>query len=100
MSTVQAKCPKCKASVTVEEERTALPVTCSACQATFSPAEAIAADNKKFEMMMYIGMLIVGIGLIVYMAIANRMNPPAKDAAEIPGLRDPDGSGAPEPLAE
>jgi endogenous inhibitor of DNA gyrase (YacG/DUF329 family) len=85
MSTVvQAKCPKCKAVVSVEDERTAEPVTCAGCQQMFIPAEAIASDNKKFEMMMYIGMLVVGVGLLIFMAATGRLKPPQPDAAEAP----------------
>jgi endogenous inhibitor of DNA gyrase (YacG/DUF329 family) len=91
MSAVTAKCPKCKTPVSVEEEHSAVPVTCSSCQETFIPAEAIAADNKKFEMLMYVGMLVVGVGLIVYMAMTGELQPPQPDAAAPPAAEQPVG---------
>lgn len=91
MSTVvQAKCPKCQTAVSVEDDRTAEPVTCSNCQETFIPAESIAADNKKFEIMMYVGMLVVGVGLIVYMAMTGQLQPPQPDAADVPAAVEED----------
>ena len=39
------------------------------------PAAVIAESNKKFEMAMYGGMIVVALGLIAYMAITNRMKP-------------------------
>lgn len=84
MSAVTAKCPKCKTPVSVEEEQSAVPVTCTSCQETFIPAEAIAADNKKFEIMMYVGMVVVAIGLLVYGAMTGQLQPPQPQGAEAP----------------
>jgi hypothetical protein len=75
---VKAKCPKCRHQITVEEAQSVQPVTCPSCQSTFVPATVIAESNKKFEMAMYGGMVVVAIGLIAYMAITNRMKPKAE----------------------
>jgi DNA-directed RNA polymerase subunit RPC12/RpoP len=72
---VKAKCPKCKNQISVEEVQSVQPVTCSSCQSKFVPAAVIAESNKRFEMAMYGGMIVVAIGLIAYMAITNRMKP-------------------------
>jgi len=81
MSSVTAACPKCKQSVTMEEAQSALPTTCSNCRETFIPAQVIAESNKKFEVMMYVGMLVVGVGLIVFMAATGRLKPKADPPA-------------------
>lgn len=75
MSSVSAACPSCKQTVSVEEEQSVLPTTCSKCQTVFIPAQVIAESNRKFEMMMYVGMLVVGLALVGYMAVTNRMKP-------------------------
>jgi hypothetical protein len=82
-SVVKAKCPKCKNQISVEEEESAEPVTCSSCQTSFVPATVIAESNKRFEMAMYIGMLLIGVGLIVYMAMTGNLKQKA-DPAEAP----------------
>ena len=82
-SVVKAKCPKCKNAISVEEEEAAEPITCASCQTTFVPATVIAESNKKFEMAMYVGMLLIGVGLIVYMAMTGNLKPKA-DAPEAP----------------
>ena len=74
-SVIKAKCPNCKKEMSVEEEQSAQPVVCSSCQATFVPALVIAESNKRFEIWMYVGMLLVGIGLIVYMAATGNLKP-------------------------
>lgn len=74
-SVVKTKCPKCKTQVTVEEEESTQPLECSSCQSTFVPAEVIAESNKRFEIGMYVAMLLVGIGLIVYMAMTGNLKP-------------------------
>ena len=85
MSTVvKAKCPKCKTTVSVEDERTAEPVSCPGCQETFVPAEAIAADNKRFEIMMYAGMVVIAVGLLVYGAMTGQLQPPQPQEADAP----------------
>jgi heterodisulfide reductase subunit A-like polyferredoxin len=84
MSAVKAKCPKCKTVVSVEEERSAEPLTCTSCQETFVPADAIAADNKRFEIMMYVGMVVVAVGLLVYGAMTGQLQPPQPEGAEVP----------------
>jgi pyruvate/2-oxoacid:ferredoxin oxidoreductase beta subunit len=87
MSTVvKAKCPQCKTPVSVEDERTAEPVTCPGCQATFIPEEAIAADNKRFEIMLYVGMVVVAIGLLVYGAMTGQLKPPQPQGADPPAV--------------
>jgi uncharacterized membrane protein YebE (DUF533 family) len=83
MSSVTAACPNCKQQASVEEAQSGLPVTCSKCQTAFIPAQVIAESNKKFEMMMYVGMLVVGLALVAYMAITNRLKPKA-DAPAAP----------------
>lgn len=75
-SEVKAKCPQCNVEVTVPEEQSSIPVTCPSCPATFSPAEVIAEENKKFEIMMYVGMIVVAIGLLVYGAMTGQLQPP------------------------
>lgn len=82
-SAVKAKCPKCKSPITVEEDEAVVAVTCASCQTKFVPAEVVAESNKKFEMAMYVGMLLVGIGLIVFMAATGNLKPKA-DAPEAP----------------
>ena len=82
-SVVKAKCPQCGHQVSVEEEEAAEPVACSQCQASFVPATVIEESNRRFQIWMYVGMLVVGVGLIVYMAITNRMQPKA-DAPKAP----------------
>ena len=72
---VKAKCPKCRNQISVEEAQSGQQVTCPSCQSTFVPAAVIAESNKKFEMAMYGGMIVVALGLIAYMAITNRMKP-------------------------
>ena len=78
-SDVQAKCPKCKTPVSVAESDSAQSVTCSSCQSTFVPAEVIAASDKQFEIAMYVGMLVIGIGLLVYMAMTGQLKPNADE---------------------
>ena len=82
-SVVKAKCPKCGNQVSVEEDASVRPVTCSSCQSTFVPATVIAASNKRFEMGMYAAMLLIGVGLIIYMAMTGRLKPKA-DAPKAP----------------
>jgi NAD-dependent SIR2 family protein deacetylase len=82
-SVVKAKCPKCKNQVSVEEEESAQPVTCASCQSTFVPAAVIAESNQRFQIGMYVVMLLVGVGLIVYMAMTGNLKPKA-DAPEEP----------------
>lgn len=89
-STVQARCPKCKTPVSVEEEKSTQSVTCSSCQATFVPADVIAESNKRFEVAMYIGMFLIGLGLIVYMAMTGRLKP-KPDVPEAPAAVETDG---------
>lgn len=72
---LEAKCPQCKTPVSVTEEESVMPVTCSSCQTPFVPAEIIAESNKKFEIGLYVGMLVVGVGLIVYMAMTGNLKP-------------------------
>jgi hypothetical protein len=90
-SVVQAKCPNCKTPVSVEEEQSVLPVTCSSCQTKFVPAEVIAESNKRFEIALYVGMIVVALGLFGYMAATGNLQPkadapeavePAEEAAE------------------
>jgi DNA-directed RNA polymerase subunit RPC12/RpoP len=89
-SVVKAKCPKCKNEISVEEASAEQPVSCPGCQSTFVPATVIAESNKRFEMWMYVGMLVVGVGLIVALAVQNRMKPKA-DAPEAPAAVEADG---------
>lgn len=81
-SVVKAKCPKCTTEVSVVEEQSSVPVACASCQEQFIPAEVIAASNKKFEVAMYVGMFLVGIGLIVYMAMTGNLQPKPDEAIE------------------
>jgi dipeptide/tripeptide permease len=43
----------------------------------------IAASNKRFEMGMYAAMLLIGVGLIIYMAMTGQLKPKA-DAQKAP----------------
>ena len=88
MSVVKAKCPKCKHEVSVEEEVSAVPVTCEKCQTTFTPATVIAASNKKFEIGMYVVMLLIGVGLVAYMVITGEGLPKPKQADAPPAAED------------
>jgi hypothetical protein len=80
-SVVKTKCPKCKNEVSVEEDAASEPFTCPGCQTTFVPATVIAESNKRFEIGMYVGMLAIGIGLIVYMAMTGNLKPKADQPA-------------------
>ena len=80
MSAVTAKCPKCRHAVSVEEEVSALPVTCEKCQTTFTPATVIEESNRKFQIGMYVVMLLVGVGLVAYMVITGEGLPKPKPA--------------------
>ena len=82
-SVLKANCPQCKNPISVEEDHAEQPVTCSSCQSTFVPATVIGESNKRFEMGMYAAMLLVGVGLIVYMAITGNLKPKA-DAPKAP----------------
>jgi hypothetical protein len=82
-SVVKAKCPQCGHQVSVEEEEAAEPVACSACQHSFVPAKVIEESNQRFQIWLYVGMLVIAVAIIVYMAIENRMNP-KKDAPKAP----------------
>jgi len=88
MSAVTAACPNCKQPVSVDEAQSELPTTCSKCQTAFIPAQVIAEANKKFEMMMYVGMIVIGLVLVAYMAITNRMKPKG-DAPAVPAAAEP-----------
>ncbi len=83
-SVVKAKCPQCKHEVSVEEVDAGQPVTCSSCQTTFVPATVIAESNKRFEVLMYVGMLVVAGGLIAYMAVTGNLKPKADAPAVEP----------------
>ena len=91
-SDVKVKCPNCKNQVSVEEDKSAQPFACPSCESTFVPEVVIAASNKRFEVAMYVGMLLVGAGLFVYMAMTGNLNPkpaapdapPAVDAGADP----------------
>ncbi len=74
-SIVKAKCPNCKHEVSVAEDQSALPVACESCQASFVPAVVIAESNKRFEFAMYVGMFVIGLGLIGYMAATGQLKP-------------------------
>lgn len=87
-SVVKANCPKCKNQISVEEADSEQPVTCSSCQSTFVPATVIAESNKRFEIGMYVAMLVVGIGLFVYMAMTGNLKPKA-DAPDPPPAVEP-----------
>ncbi|NND95788.1 MAG: hypothetical protein HKN47_00495 [Pirellulaceae bacterium] len=39
------------------------------------PSVVIAESNKRFEIAMYVGMLVVGLGLVVYMAMTGNLKP-------------------------
>ncbi len=82
-SLVKAKCPKCGNQVSVEDEASQQQVKCSSCQSVFVPATVIAESNKRFEMGMYAVMLLVGVGLIIYMAMTGNLKPKA-DVPEAP----------------
>lgn len=82
-TTVKAKCPKCGNQISVEEAISEQPVACSSCKSTFVPATVIAESNKRFEMGMYAAMLLIGIGLIIYMAMTGQLRPNA-DPPEVP----------------
>lgn len=82
-SAVKAKCPKCKTEISVEEEQSTEPVRCASCQEMFVPSEVIAGSNKRFEVAMYVGMLLIGVGLIVYMAMTGNLQP-KPDAPDAP----------------
>jgi hypothetical protein len=71
------------AKISVEEKNAGKPVTCSSCQATFVPAMVVAESNKRFEIGMYVAMLLIGVALIVYMAMTGNLKPKA-DAPEAP----------------
>ena len=88
MSVVKAKCPKCKHEVSVEEETSALPVTCESCRTTFTPATVVAESNRKFEIGMYVVMGLIGVGLIVYMVITGEGLPKPKQADAPPAAED------------
>jgi len=89
-SVVTAACPNCKQPVFVEEIQAPFPVTCAKCQADFIPAQVIAESNRKFEMMMYVGMLVIGLTLVAYMAVTNRLKPKGDAAAPpAPAAADP-----------
>ena len=91
-SVVKANCPQCQTEITVEEEQSVLPVNCSSCQTSFVPAEVVEESNKKFEVLMYVGMLVVGLGLIVYMAMTGQLQPNAQPGAEeAPAAAEADG---------
>lgn len=94
MSSVTAACPNCKQPVSLEEEQAIFPTSCAKCQTQFIPAQIIAESNRKFEMMTYVGMLVIGMGLVAYMAVANRMKPKG-DAAGIPTAAPADAAPAP-----
>ena len=83
-SVVKAKCPKCKHEVSVDEAVAAVPVTCEKCQTTFTPATVVAESNKKFEIGMYVVMLLVGVGLIAYMIITGEGLPKKANDGEAP----------------
>ena len=83
-SVVKAKCPQCQTEVSVEEEQSVLPVTCSSCQTSFVPAEVIAESNKKFEVLMYVGMIVVAVGLLVYGAMTGQLKPPQAEQPDAP----------------
>ena len=83
-SVVKAKCPNCQTEVSVEEEQSANPVNCSSCQTPFVPAEVAAEENKKFEIMLYVGMIVVAIGLLVYGAMTGQLKPPQPEGANAP----------------
>ena len=74
-SVVKVKCPKCKNQNSVEEDGAEQPVACSSCEFTFVPAVVIAESNKRFQVVMYVGMLLIGVGLIVYMAMTGNLKP-------------------------
>jgi DNA-directed RNA polymerase subunit RPC12/RpoP len=82
-SMVKAGCPKCGKPVSVEEEQATEPVACSSCQTTFVPAKVIEESNTRFQIWMFVGMLVIGIALVAYMAVTNRLNPKA-DGPEAP----------------
>ena len=84
MSVVKAKCPKCKHPVAVEEEVSAVPVTCTKCQTTFTPATVVAESNRRFEIGMYAVMLLAGVALIAYMVITGEGLPKPKQADTAP----------------
>src|SRR5690606_34482904 len=73
-SVVKANCPKCRHAVSVEEEEAHEPVACSSCQTMFVPAKVIEESNQRFQVWMYVGMLVIAVALIAYMAVTNRMN--------------------------
>jgi len=77
-SVVKAKCPKCKHEVSVQEEVSAVPVTCEKCQTTFTPATVVAESNRKFEIGMYVVMGLVGLGLLAYIVITGEGLPKPK----------------------
>jgi hypothetical protein len=83
-SVVKAKCPKCKHEVSVNEDVSAMPVTCEKCQTTFTPATVIAESNRKFEIGMYVVMGLVALGLFAYMFITGEGLPKAKDPDAAP----------------
>jgi hypothetical protein len=79
-SVVKAKCPKCKHEVSVQEDVSAVPVTCEKCQTAFTPATVIAESNRKFEIGMYVVMGLVGLGLLAYIVITGEGLPKPKQA--------------------
>lgn len=83
-STVTAKCPQCKHEVTVNEDVSAVPVTCEKCQTIFTPATVVAESNKKFEIGMYVVMGLIGAGLIAYMIITGEGLPKKANEADAP----------------
>ncbi|MBA3316284.1 MAG: hypothetical protein H0T47_23730 [Planctomycetaceae bacterium] len=87
-SVAKAKCPKCKQEVSVEEEVSTQPVTCSSCQTTFVPATVVAESNRRFEIGMYVVMLLVAGALIGYMVITGEGLPKADEPDAAPAAED------------
>lgn len=87
-SLVKAKCPKCKHEVAVEEEASTQPVTCSSCQTTFVPATVVAESNRRFEIGMYVVMLLVAGGLFAYMFITGEGLPKPNEPAAVQDAAD------------
>lgn len=83
-SEVEAKCPKCKAKISVDEVASTQPFTCPSCQTSFVPATVIAESNKRFEIAMYVAMLVVAAGLFGYMALTGNLKPKADKAPAAP----------------
>jgi len=53
---------------------------------TFVPATVIAESNKRFEILMYAAMLLIGVGLIVYLAMTGKLKPKAGAPAVPPAV--------------